>query len=234
MESKCVSLNDVLGVLKGVDRFIIKPSHDSEQGRNVKLINTNTDDVGQVLREFKQDFIIQEVVSQSSRTALFHKESLNTFRISTLNLNGKTSLCNILFRCGQGKSVVDNGFAGGLMAGVSPDGRFLEPAYDKFFNRYNETADGIMFQGNCIAEMPQIVEQLLKWHADYLPHIGFVGWDIALDKDENPVMIEVNLRGPGIQFEQLCSKTPLFGDRTDEVMDYVKTRSLKLIEFVSI
>ena len=41
-----------------------------------------------------------------------------------------------------------------------------------------------------------------------------------------PVFIEVNLGFPGIQMEQMCTG-PIFGDRTAEVVGYVKNHPPK-------
>ena len=54
-----------------------------------------------------------------------------------------------------------------------------------------------------------------------IPNIGIVGWDVALDSNDNPLLIEVNIGGPGILYEQLCTG-PIFGERTQEVIEYCK------------
>lgn len=233
IDGKSVDYNDALEHLKTYSGFIIKPTHDSTQGNNVRFIRPSEVDVKSILLSYGDNFITQEKLSQSPLTSVFNNTSLNSFRISTLNINGRASLCNILFRCGQNGAVVDNGGAGGLMCGVSPEGRFHSFAYDKFYNRYETTKEGVRFEGHVIPFMKDIVNLTLKWHTDYLPHLGFAGWDIALDENNNPVMIEVNLRWPGIQFEQLCSETPLFGDRTEEVIEFVKTHPLRIMDVIS-
>lgn len=235
VEGKPVSKQEAIDCLTGrKENFIIKPTHDSTQGQNVKCINPQKDNVANVISKYGDDYIVQEVVKQSEKTAVFHRDSLNTFRISTLNVNGKVSLCNILFRCGRNGNSVDNGGAGGLMCGVMPDGHFKKTAYDKYYKTYTETDDGVRFEECYILEIPVMVELVKKWHGERLPHVGFAGWDIALDENNIPVMIEVNLRWPGIQFEQLCSETPLFGERTQEVIEYTERHPLSLLDVCSI
>lgn len=233
IDGKYVDLQNAIDYLKEYDGFIIKPTHDSTQGNNVRFIRPSEVDVKSILLSYGDNFITQERLSQSPLTSVFNNTSLNSFRISTLNINGRASLCNILFRCGQDGSVVDNGGAGGLMCGVSPEGRFHSFAYDKFYNRYETTKEGVRFEGHVVPFMEDIVNLTLRWHTEYLPHLGFAGWDIALDENNNPVMIEVNLRWPGIQFEQLCSETPLFGDRTEEVIEFVKSHPLRIMDVMS-
>lgn len=215
-----ITKKDALVILKTCGQFIIKPTHDSCQGKNVKKVSSDDKDLEQVISGYGNDFIAQEVLQQSQVTARFNPASLNSFRLTTLNINGNVSLCTILFRCGQGDTPVDNGGAGGLMVGVSEQGAMTDFAFDKNYQRFTETKTGIKFGGVIIPNMANIVEMVKSWHSKYMIHSGIVGWDIALDANNNPVMIEVNLMYPGIQFEQLCIGRPLFGDRTQEVIDF--------------
>lgn len=234
IEDKVVSVDKAIEYINSLDYFIIKPTIDTGCGLGVRFVDTKKVDVRSIISVYKKDFMAQEVLQQSQQTAVFHAKSLNTFRITTLNINGKASLCNILFRCGRGESVVDNGGAGGFMCGVSPMGQFEEIAYDKYFKKYSCTEEGVKFGEHRISSMPSIVETVLKWHAERLPMLGIAGWDIALDVEDKPRMLEVNLRCPRILFEQMCSRTPLFGDRTQEVIDYVNSRPFRFIDALSV
>lgn len=228
-DGKCsvISDSEAMRILQNEKSFIIKPTHDSIQGNNVaKIDNVDEYVIKSLFERYGDDFIVQEVVKQSQQTAKFNKSSLNTFRITTLNINGRTSLCNIIFRCGQGDTCVDNGGAGGIMVGVNENGEFREYGYDKYYNKYYSTKEGAIFKGNVIEQVPEMIKIALDWHAKYLPMLGVAGWDVALDKDDKPVMIEVNLSAPGIHFEQLCTGVPIFHKRTQEVIDYIKGKQL--------
>ncbi len=50
-----------------------------------------------------------------------------------------------------------------------------------------------------------------------LPGFGMVSWDVAIDAEGSPVLIESNLRYQEINFLQL-NNGPLFGRYTDEVL----------------
>lgn len=228
-EMNIVSKEECINILEKEGEFIIKPTHNSAQGANVKkAVVSNRKDVIEILDYYGKDFIAQEIVKQSEITKQFNESSLNTFRITTLNINGEASLCNILFRCGQGNVCVDNGAAGGLMIGVSKEGEYREYGYDKFYNKHFTTRGGLEFKGIKVPGFDNIVNQVVGWHAKYLPLMGLCGWDIALDENNNPVMIEINLFDPGAQFEQLSNGTPLFGNRTKEVIEYIKNKRLQL------
>lgn len=220
---------DVEASLLSAASFIIKPTHNTSRGHGIKRVeNPTRETVRQLMKEYKHGFIAQEVIRQSAQTAQFNPDSVNTFRITTLFLNGRASLCNILFRCGQGNTCVDNGGAGGLMVGVDEQGRFMPYAFDKYYQRHTESRNGVKFEGVVIPQLSATVAQALEWHRQYMPLCGIVGWDIALNENNEPLMVEMNLRFPGIVFEQICTDKPFFGERTDEVIEYAKSHKPSL------
>ena len=46
-------------------------------------------------------------------------------------------------------------------------------------------------------------------HRLYLPAMGQVAWDLALDENCEPILIEVNLGWPGVIFDQMANGKPL-------------------------
>lgn len=62
-------------------------------------------------------------------------------------------------------------------------------------------------------------------HTKQFPICKYIGWDMIIDKDGNPVCIEINSCQNGHLTFQL-SAGPTFGDRTREVLDYCKTKKL--------
>lgn len=217
-----ISFKEALAKLDDEKSFVIKPTLGSCMGHGVIKVESSKYNNESLLNQYANNFIVQRVVTQSSFTAQFNPPSLNTFRISTLNINGKVSVCSILFKCGQTNAIVDNGGAGGLMVGVDEKGRFRNYGYNNHYEKFYKTKDGVEFSGKIVGSMDKVLEQVCRLHQQCLPSMGFAGWDIALGEFEEPIMIEVNLVWPGIQFEQLGVGKPIFGDRTDEVIDYVK------------
>lgn len=226
-EQVCTFLSNKIG------QFIIKPSLNSFGGANVKKVNLAAIEpirkkqyVKDLLLQYKSDFVIQEVVQQHSETAQFNPESLNTFRICSLVLNGKLSILTRLLRCGQNGSVIDNGFAGGIMIPVLPDGRLSKYGVDHNFKKYERSSNGIVFDGICLNHYSKLEAFIAEYHR-FFPTCHLIAWDLAIDKNGDPLMIEVNLVCPGITEEQ-GTIGPFFGDRTDEVIEYVKTHQGKL------
>ena len=145
---------------------------------------------------------------------------MNTFRISTINVNGICSLGTILFRHGRKGQVVDNGGQGGIMCGIDESGKIIK-VFDKFLTEYNISQSGIDYTNFSFLNIDNIINVAINAHKKYLPNMGFAGWDFCLDENNIPIFIEVNLGYPGILYEQLCSASPIFGNRTKEVYEYV-------------
>ena len=232
-EGKVLSFEEACKLLEQQKEFIIKPSVDSCGGVNVRkmmLANLAKEEkklqVTELLKKYKENFVVQELVIQHEDTAQFNPESLNTFRICSLFLNGKFTILTCLLRCGQNGSVVDNGSAGGIMIPVYPDGRLAKYGLDHFLKPYEKSSNGVIFEGIRIEHYAKL-ESFIQDYYKLFPTCGLIAWDLAINKAGNPLMVEVNLCGPGIIEEQV-SIGPFFGDRTDEVIEYVKTNPGKL------
>jgi hypothetical protein len=168
----------------------------------------------------KADFIIQKNIEQHPEMAKFNQSSVNCVRVTSLFLNGKISICSQMLRFGTNGSHIDNALGGGLFVGITNDGTLNKYAYDLSMNKY-EAAGDILFADYKLPFYNKLEAFVLENHQRYLPQIGIVGWDLAIDKDGNVVMVEANIAGPGIFVVQI-STGPIFGDRTLEVVDYVK------------
>lgn len=207
--------------------YIIKPSTDSCSGQGVVKIHS-LKDLANAINSIGNNFVIQDCIEQSSITNRFNKSSLNTFRINTLYLNGRISTINIMFRHGLNGAIVDNAGAGGVYSGMSTDGRFIGCSLDRHLNKYIHTPFGEKYSEIVIPELKALTQYAENAHKTFLPMMGHIAWDIALDKANNPIVVEINLGWPGIITEQLSSCRPIYGDRSEEVIKYVTDRQNQL------
>lgn len=231
-EMNIIDLNRVFELLKSHEAVCVKKTHFSACGKGVRRLDCSgltKERLEGFLVEFGENYLVQEVVKQSSKLARLSKRSLNTFRVSTLYINGKCSVCTIIHRIGLGDSFVDNGFAGNIFAGVDEEGNYLPEAYDIRWRKYTKTDTGIPFDGLKLEEIKELVAYVKECHVKHLPHCGFCGWDFALDENDKWTLIEVNLYAPGIDMEQIGPHQPLFGERTKEVIDYVNAHQPSLL-----
>lgn len=215
-----VERKDSFSLLKKGEDYIIKPIEETCGGQGVKKFKAESvEQWNEIQKSFNGGFVVQECLSQSSYTSILNPKSLNTFRVTTLNINGKKSVCNICLRCGGVDSIVDNVARGGSIVGVKRSGELAENGYCSTGKISGNT--NVQFKGLNIPNIEEIISFAFKAH-NRIPNCGIVGWDIALDADNRPVLIEANISGPGILYEQICWG-PLFGDRTDEVIEYCKS-----------
>lgn len=222
---------DLLDVIAEYDKpLIIKPAKDSSCGRGVSIIqpDSSIEDIRKSLNDYEDDYVIQEFVAQSEFTEKFNPSSLNTFRVTTLFINNRISKCYVFFKAPDKGRVVDNLSDGGLLIGVDEDGNLRDVGYNNKGIAYKEH-NGIELRGKNVPNFEGIIKLAFEAHRR-IATCGFVGWDIALDKNNSPVLIEANLWWPSFSYGQVCNG-PCFGDRTDEVIEFVRKHPAKTLTF---
>ena len=210
---------DILADKKGIT---IKPSMASYGGKGVRFLSKpSREELIEFFNKLEDDnLIFQETVEQSSETAKLHPSSLNTIRIMTLIIDGEVKVLPwCAFRMGMGSSRVDNASFGGIYCKINDDGTLSDFAYDALGKRFDVHPDGGSFSQVKINSLDK-VKKLVKEAAQRFSHFRLIGWDIAIGKDEEPIIIEANLTMSGMDvIETICG--PLFGEYTEKVLDEV-------------
>ena len=207
-----------------LDEFIFKISRESSGGHGVQKIVLRGKDQGMrkiILEKLfgeSRDFVIQEIITQHPSIAKFNATSINTLRFSTLYLNNCVTIQSIVLRIGQKGAFVDNLGSGGVGVGIKKDGSLNDFGYTYALEKM-DSYNGITFKGQIITQIPEILNTILASHIELFPLCNFIGWDVCIDKDNKPVIIEINSSQPGISGQQI-HYGPIFGDRTQEVIDY--------------
>lgn len=159
--------------------FIIKQTCLS-LGKSIQIINTvdfsdAKEQMKKILTENNSAYILEELVIQSKETAVFHPQSVNTLRIPTITLNGKTEFLTPFFRMGRGKSVVDNAGAGGIFGNVDIKTGKIYAACDELGNQYTVHPDTkIPIVGFTIPHFEEALETARKL-AQILPNVHYSG-----------------------------------------------------------
>lgn len=232
-----LSMDDAVKCLMNYDRdVIVKPTTATSGGSGVKIIKCGTPDaeIRRTLSAFGKKYICQGVVRQSQHTAAFNPSSLNTFRVNTLNINGRTSCECMMMRHGQNGNFIDNFAAGGVVCGMDRLGNFNGNNFNTALQKLSQLADGRHYNSLSVPDADKVIDAAVDAHRRFMPHIGHAAWDFALDEENNPVMIEVNLMLPGILMEQMTSGGSIFGERTEEVIRLASDRHkyIRWTEFV--
>lgn len=209
------------GVFYNKDCFI-KKATESYGGKGVFYFrpkDNNVEDLKRVIEPIKSDIVIQKSIKQSDVLAKLSASSVNTIRvISLLRKDGSVKIYSIILRMGIGNSKVDNASSGGITCGVRDDGRLKSVAYSAKGVRFDEhPTSHVHFDEIIIPSIEDIKELVYKLHPKF-PHFRLVSWDVALDVENKPVLIEANLHDGEVDFHQL-NNGPLFKDDTMDILN---------------
>jgi len=201
------------------DRLIFKPAADSSGGKNIQFFEKNemqSSVITKYFDEYKNNFVVQRIVSQHADLAKIHKDSLNTIRVMTLHFKGKFIVLSNQLRMGSGNAKVDNFTAGGCACDIKPDGWLAEKSINRNLEWTDSHPSGLKFKDIKVPNYPAVIAKAEELHRQ-LPYFNLIGWDFAVDADGEPVLVEYNIMP---EPNQLASG-PTFGDLTEEVLQEV-------------
>lgn len=206
-------------------KFLIKPSIDSGEGRLIEFFDAadlTPELLHAAFEKFGNNFIAQEVIGQHPGMALFNESSLNTIRIVSFLFEGEVYILSSILRMGSSGARLDNIGAGGFACAIRPDGTLTKLAVNRKSEWCVDNGNGLVFEGTPVPSYDSAVALVKKLHRR-LAHFKIIGWDIGIDTQGDPVLIEFN-SNPG-QNQYSCG--PTFGDMTDRVLkDVYITKTL--------
>ena len=103
--------NDLIGFcslvkkLNNIGRCFIKPAKDTNSGSGCRILDITNgidrltgDSINSIIENYEENFIIEEMITNSLALKLLHPESLNTFRVITYMLNNNIYLSSAFFK----------------------------------------------------------------------------------------------------------------------------------------
>lgn len=241
-ENKPITLAEAFNIMVHQESFIIKPSVDSGGGRGVSLWKRSGGDIisnegviltpEYLLSAYKKNFIIQVPVKQHDYYSQFNSSSVNTIRVLTYRSvkDESIKILHSILRVGFAGSVTDNQASGGFACGIDEDGCLSGRAVNKHGAVFHEV-NGVTLQiGLKVMGYDKILNASKGVAARYL-YSRLLGLDFCVDASGKVRLIEVNCINNEINFFQMLNG-PLFGDVTDEVIEWCsrKERSF-MIDF---
>lgn len=223
-----ISYEHALKSIHNIGRVFIKPTVDSNSGKNCAIIDVcngidklSGKSIEDILSSMGNNYNIQELIVCSESFRKLHNESVNTYRVTTYLWNGAVCHFPVLLRIGQGKSFLDNAHQGGMFIGVDDDGNLLECAYTEFQKRYYKHPDsGIIFKDYNIPETRKMLKEIKNVHSQ-IPQIGMISWDLTVNDKGQTVVIEMNLAGQSIWLSQMANGVGVFGDNTADILQWI-------------
>lgn len=219
-----ISFEQAVAILQSQKNYVIKPATGTGGGKGVKVIDypISQEEISKLFDAYNVDFVVQALIEQCEELSRFNPTSVNTCRITTINIGSKRSF-SAIFKVGRKNSRVDN-WNSSILIGVDKQGHLLDYGYDVNLKRIEKSDVGVSFSGNVIPKFAEMVELTQKYHQLYFPNLSVVGWDITLEKNGDIIVIETNLDFPGILGEQVCSGT-FFKEFRDEICNVVNKRN---------
>ena len=180
--------------LEGKDRVMVKPT-DQTCGLGIDIYQTADYTPEELYEKIKRDgtLLVEEVIVQSDKMSALAPYTVNTVRIVSI-LNGeKVTVIGAGIRVGREGNVVDNYHHGGITACVDPrSGKIVTDGYDRGGNTYiTVPGTGAPLKGEKVPFWEDMVAMIEKAHR-LIPTLRYVGWDVALDHDNKPLLIEAN------------------------------------------
>lgn len=225
---KAASILDIVAELKKYPDLISKPTIGSCGGKGIQFFNgadVSKKFVEELVNRYDGNFIIQKVIKQHPSIRRFNPESINTIRVITFLFHGKMHVLGAFLRIGGKGNRTDNVSQGGMMIPIHKDGTFFDYALKcivkkQSLEKRGRLESGEEFIGKQIEDWNTIIGTIEGIHHK-LAHFHLIYWDVALQEDRIPIIVEYNLIDTDvydIQFEN----EPIFGDMTESVLNEIK------------
>lgn len=224
-----VSNEEVVRICKTRKEVIIKKTRFSQGGEGVSFIKTDISDLELLnsLVSIQEQYICQDIIKQHPEINKLNDTSLNTIRIMTLVRDGKVQVLSPLIRVGRKGSKVDNLTGGGMACGINEDGTLKGRVYDQKMQKYEYSPQGYRFVDIKIPNFERCTELVSKMAIRFSGITRLMSWDIAVDVEGDPVLIEMNLTFSGVDSHQLANG-PLYGMNPQPVIEEVVNNSYTL------
>lgn len=200
--------------------LMIKPTVETCNGEGVEPITDLGDGALSALFDhYGINFIVQEKVRQHPDIQRVNPTSLNSMRLYTFRHTDGTY--EFLYpyahlRFGGKGATKDNVSQGGGTCLIDSDGRVNDRVYRFKTMQVSSLKQETGIDSLVIPNYAKVAQTLLQMHRR-LPYFDFVGWDVTVLPDGEPLLIEFNLV-PSVEGPQMMAG-PMFGDFLDEVID---------------
>ncbi len=227
-----ISKQDFYKQISNIGEAFIKPTIDSGGGKGCKIINivngieTNTDIAITNFfdKYYREDFVIQEKISCHESISNIYSKSVNTFIVFSYIWNNEITTLSSLLKIGTNGNLIDN--IEGIFIAINKDGYLADTAFcsgnDKKYFEHPDTK--LIFKNYKIDLFPKVLEAAKKLHS-IIPWMGFCKWDMTIDKQGNPVVIEME-KPISSSFLQIATGKSMFEEKTGEILTFLKNLNL--------
>lgn len=219
---KMISKTEVDEIIKEEEELFVKVASESCGGHGVFHI-TNKEDI---LREFNKvtdnnvDIIVQHAIKQHQELNKVGKSAVNTVRVLSMLTDKGVKIYSTILRMGIGNAKVDNASSGGITCGIKENGQLKDVAYTMLGKKFDcHPTTKVKFSEVTVPSYDKILDAIKKLHPS-IPSFRMVSWDVAIDENAEPVLVEANLCMGQLDFHQL-NNGPIFKEDTKKILDEV-------------
>ena len=183
---------------KGVEKLIAK-RRIGKGGKGIAVFDLNEtgfEEIYEWVLSQKGSYIVEEYHKQTGWLHKVNPSSLNTIRVATISINGKTDVIFSYLRVGVEGAFVDNIHSGGIRFPIDRHtGKVFKGMNYQIHDVEKHPDSGVNLYGETIPKWDEIIELCKKAHDLAPDSLHLVGWDVCLDEDDIS-LIEGN-GGPG-------------------------------------
>ena len=221
-DKNAISKEEAIDRCSNLKGAVIKPTLLGTWGQGVKLFHTENGfvpemnmSVSDLFSHYKSSFIVQSKLEQHPDLARLNPTSVNTIRVLSYRRENDVVILYTVIRIGRLGKVVDNETSGGIKADIDlQTGRIKGSAFGSPTEpNMPQTDSGAILDNYQIPSYPQILDFVKSLHLR-LPYFRLIGWDISVDTNGNPVMVEWNRSAELSQ----VAHGPAFGEYTEEIL----------------
>ncbi|MFW5753168.1 MAG: sugar-transfer associated ATP-grasp domain-containing protein [Marinilabiliaceae bacterium] len=222
--------------LKDYTKVLVKPSIDSSGGRNVFVFEKDQKDQWKCLngditleldhlqKYYGRNYVVQEYLEQHPFFKQFNESSFNTIRIIVYRSPSDENprVLHSVLKAGSPGNVVDNLKVGSTAFYINPDGTFLY-GRNASLQRVDTLPSDPSIQLKDLGKVPAFDEMtgLAVKIAEKVPYNRLTAFDMNIDKNEKPRLVELNNYNAGVTSQ--IFGVPFFREYTQEVIDYCKS-----------
>ena len=220
LEGEPVTETEALKFCHNIDDVVIKPSLAySGQGVQSLVVKdgiTNIDNltIEQLFHNYGKNWLIQKKVKQHAGMSALNPTSINTMRILSYRSGMEILIVYSVIRIGRKGQVIDNQCAGGISTTITKEGKLGKYAFGGYSTDNVEKTDtGVVLDGYKLPSYDKAVAFVKELHYQ-LPFFNLIGWDVAMQENGEPILIEWNAR-PGLSQSAFCSG---MGEYTERII----------------
>ena len=173
--------------------FVKKPIRESG-GHGIELTDSKMMDRQELFSKLliENTLILEEPIIQSSALRRINASTVNTVRCQTIGTKDGVSVIWCFGKLGRAGSFVDNGAAGGILAGIDiQTGVINTDGIDEYGKVYTSHPDsGCPIKGFCYPDWQELTALCIKLSSEK-PEAAWIGWDLA-HTDNGWIIVEGN------------------------------------------